>query len=175
MRGFLSLEPNAETRRGLGAIQNRLHDSLARQGVHFSDRFGVTLLVWPFGTFEELDEAFQRLQGYVVPSPTVLPFRGRPNDDRPAEVGFEVDGLGPIQEALFQTLKSTLDPDPPKTPFIRLARVSPASRKVGVALRGSSLIGVSGPRFVAESLTLWQQSPQGYEAYRTMALSDGGS
>jgi len=175
VRGYLSLEPNPETRRALATIQNRLHDALARQGVHFTDRFGATLLTWPFGTFEELDEAFEKLRGRPIPSLTISPLQGRPNTDRPAEAGFLIEGLEPLQEALFQDLKAALDPDPPKPPFIRLARISPASRKVGVALHGSNLLGVSAPPFVAESLTLWHQSPQGYEAYRTMALSDGGS
>lgn len=175
MRGFLSLEPTPAAQQELAAIQNRLHDALSRQGVHFADRFGAPLLNWPFGTLEELDQAAEFLQDVSRLHFYLGTLQGRPNHDRPAEVGFEVLGLQAFQESLFARLKPILDPDPIKPPFIRLVRISPPSRKVGAALHGSGLIGTKAPSFVAASLTLWRQSPQGYEAYRTMALVDGGS
>lgn len=164
MRGFLSLEPDDATQARLFAVQNRLRDALNRQGVHFPDRLGPTLLSWPFATLGELDEARESLQ-VDLPALHLEGLHGLPNDDRPAEVGFSVSGMESLQFELFARLKSLLDPDPPKLPFVRLARVSPASRKVGIALRGSGLVGQGGGPFVPRALTLWRQTPQGFEIH----------
>lgn len=165
MRGFLSLEPDDATQARLVAVQNRLHDALNRQGVHFPDRLGPTLLSWPFATLGELDGARELLHA-ELPAVQLEGLYGLPNDDRPAEVGFAVSGVESLQFELFARLRSLLDPDPPKPPFIRLTRVSPPSRKVGAALRASGLLGHGGGPFVPRALTLWRQTPQGFEVHR---------
>lgn len=175
MRGFLSLDPDPKTREHLVAVQNRLQDSLARQGVHFAEpeRLAPTLIAWPFGRNEELEEAATLLKGLSAPSARPAPLEGRPNSDRPAEIGFGLLGIESFQAQLYERLRATLDPDSPKDAFIRLVRVSPPSRKVGAALRGSGLLGSDLGAFVPESITLWRQSPQGFEVCRTLSIADG--
>lgn len=165
MRGFLSLEPDDETLPRLVALQNRLRDSLTRQGVHFPDRLGPTLLAWPYATLRELDLAAE-LVPRDLPELTLHRLQGRPNDARPAEVGLVVEGCDGYQAALAARLKDALDPDPPKPPFVRLARVSPPSRKVGAAL--SPLAGGGGGPFGSRALLIWRQSPDGFEIHRTL-------
>ena len=192
MHGFLTLDPDAATQSRLLTLQNRLRNALSRQGVHFPDRLAPTLLVWPFATLEELDQAAEQIRFSPFPSagegpgvrgPEVSDERergawpnlvsleslhGRPNDDRPAEAGLSLAGCEDLQTTLAAILKQTLDPDPPKPPFIRLARVSPPSRKVGAALRASALPGADAGPFVPCSLTLWRQTPQGFEIHQTL-------
>lgn len=177
MRGFLSLDPDSATRERLIALQNRLRDALTRQGVHFAEpeRLAPTLLAWPFGRNDELEEAATLLRGVSAPCVLAKPMEGRPNNDRPAEIGCEILGLEELQAQLFERLRATLDPDQLKESFVRLVRISPPSRKVGVALRGSGLLGSGIGDFVPAALTLWRQSPQGFEPCRTLSIADGRS
>lgn len=174
MKGFLSLEPDLPTHAQLVAIQNRLRDVLDRQGVSFPERLHAPLVVWPFATLEELDAASE-----IVPPNrrelTVSATRGFPNDDRPAEVGLALQGAETMQAELWARLRTTLDPDPPKPPRVRLARVAPPSRKVGIALRQANLLGADDDSYVADAIALWRQTPHGFEMYRRMRLGDGGS
>lgn len=174
MKGFLSLEPDEGTHARLATVQNRLRDALTRQGVHFPDRMGVLLLAWPFADRDQLFEAAVRLKEIVVPIVDLRPLGARPNADRPAEIGFDAEGLRPLQDRLFDALRDPLDPDPPKDAFVRLARVSPPSRKVGAALRGAGALGLSVDEFSPVALTIWHQTPTGYETYRTMPVANGG-
>ena len=175
MRGFLSLDPDPTTRERLLILQNRLRDALTRQGVHFAepDRLAPVLLAWPFGRNDELEEAAALLRGVSLPPTQSKPLEGRPNNDRPAEVGCGIFGLEELQAQLFDLLRATLDPDQPKEAFIRLVRISPPSRKVGIALRSSGLLGSDLGSFVPASITLWRQSPQGFEVCRTLSIADG--
>ena len=174
MRGFLALEPDDATLAGLVARQNRLRDGLARQGVSFADRLNAPLVVWPFARVNELDEAFRRLSPCAFSS-SLGPLRGGPNDDRPGEIGHALEGTEPFQGKIWEELRELLDPDPPKPPFVRLVRVSPPSRKVGHTLRSIGLLGTGSGRFIAESLGIWTQTPQGFEIYRRMRLGHGGT
>lgn len=167
MRGFLSLEPDEATLARLLTLQNRLRDGLTRQGVHFPDRLGAPLLAWPFATLDELDRAEIDPD---LPELSLGPLRGLPNDDRPAEIGCPLLGADAAQAALFAALRSLLDPDPPKAPFVRLARVAPPSRKVGAALRGLGPVGSAVTPFRAGEIVLWRQTPQGFEAHRRLPL-----
>lgn len=173
MRGFLSLEPDAATLAMLTGAQNRLRDALSRQGVSFPDRLGIVLIQWPFGTDDQLSEAAERLTSVVAPRIDLAPLTGNPSSDRPAEIGFPAEGLEAVQETAFRLLREPVDPDPPKPAFVRLARVSPPSRKVGAALRAAGATEAGERPFVAEKLALWRQTPQGFEVCRTMPV-DGG-
>ena len=174
MRGFLSLEPDAATRLVLAAMQNQLRDALSRQGVSFPERLGATLVAWPFGTTKEIDRAADALAGLTLSRLTLGPLRGRPGDERPSEIGSELQGLDTLVRIIAERIAEPLDPDPPPRPFVRLVRVAPASRKVGIALRASGLMHLEAGVFQGESLGFWRQTPQGFEKCRTMPLSDGG-
>ncbi len=95
MRGYLSLDPGEETLDRLVEVQNRLRDALTRQGVHFTERtrLAPTLIQWPFGTEDEIEEAAGKLTGLAAPTASLLPLAGKPNADRPAEIGFAVHGV----------------------------------------------------------------------------------
>ena len=176
MRGFLSLDPDPATLGLLIARQNLLRDALTRQGVHFTEpeRLAPVLLAWPFATLDQLSEASQRLS--KVPAPIRLgPLVGLPNGDRPAEIGHGVLDLEAFQSELYRAFGRLLDPDPPKPAFVRLARVSPPSRKVGAGLHGTGLLGSNEGLYVPVSLTIWKQTPTGFEPCRTMRGSHGGS
>lgn len=172
MRGFLSLEPDEATLARLLATQNRLRDGLSRQGVSFPDRLGIVLIAWPFGDAVQIEEGATRLEGLMPPPVRLGPLAGRPNDARPAEVGFAAEGLEAFQTALFERLREPLDPDPPKPAFVRLVRVSPPSRKVGAALH--TVERPDAGDFSPQSLAMWRQTPQGFEVCRTMAFDNGG-
>ena len=176
MRGFLSLEPDETTLSRLVETQNRLRDSIARQGVHFTeaDRLAPVLISWPFASLDEIERATTT----VIPAPPPLHVDGlhaRPNDDRPAEIGHVLQGCEALQRTLFEALRELLDPDPPKPAFVRLARVSPPSRKIGIGLRGSRLLGAGEALFNGINLTFWRQNPTGFERCRTMPFGNGGS
>lgn len=174
MRGYVTLDPDGATLARLVETQRRLRDALARQGVHFVEleRIAPTLLAWPFATLDEIESV--EWVPYVV-DPELGALRGRPNDDRPAEIGHELRNVETLQGHLYEHLKGPLDPDPPKAAFVRLARVSPPSRKVGAALHGSGLLGLAPGPFQATTLTFWRQNPSGFEPCRTMPLAYGGS
>lgn len=171
MRGFLSLEPDEQTLRRLVEAQNRLRDGLTRQGVSFPERLDAPLLSWPFATRDQLSEAAERLPK-VMPILRLGPMEGRPSSDRPGEVGFGLLGAEELQRTLFAELREPVDPDPPKPAFVRLARVAPASRKVGAALRSMGPLDEGG-EFLAQILRIWNQTPQGFEVYATMRAEDG--
>lgn len=174
MRGFLTLDPDKATQARLLAVQNRLRDALDRQGVHFHEVRGATLLAWPFATLPDLDEAAELVGRRQTPEIGTGGLEGLPHGERPSEVGFGLSELGSLQDELAALLKETLDPDPPKPAFIRLVRVAPPSRKVGVALGGSGLLGALIGAFVPASMTIWRQTSQGFEIHRTMRLNHGG-
>ena len=168
MRGFVSLEPDAATLARLIAVQNRLRNVSARQGVSFPERLGATLLAWPFGTSAEIDRAVEAVSALDL-SPLALGGLGAiPNEERPAGVGFALKGLETFQRDLFARLAQPLDPDPPGAVSLRIVRIAPPSRKVGVALRGSGLLGAEGGPFVVRALGFWSQTPEGFELRRTI-------
>ena len=169
MRGFLLIAPDGTTRGRLLAMQNHLRDAVNRQGVHFTERLGAPLLAWPFGTPDEVAEAADLLRGVALPPFALASLEGRPQEDRPAEVGFRLSGAEGLQEEIERRLKQVLDPDPPQPPFVRLARISPPSRKVGAALRGSRLLGAEGPPFVAAGLEFWTQTPEGFAPQHSLS------
>ena len=169
MRGFLSLEPDGATLSRLLAAQNRLRDALTRQGVHFPERLGATLLAWPFGTPDELDAAADTLD-VALPAMSLASPRGLPNDDRPAEVGCPLLGAEETQARLYASIRALLDPDPPKPAVVRLARIAPPSRKAGAALRSLGSLGDAVSPFHAGALVLWRQTPLGFEAHRRLPL-----
>lgn len=172
MRGFLSLEPDEATLARLLTVQNRLRDAVTRQGVHFPERLGATLLAWPFGTADEMDAASESID-VPIPELSLSPPRTLPNDERPAEIGCTLVGAEEIQARLFASLRVLLDPDPPKPALVRLARIAPPSRKVGAALRGFGPLGDAVVPFLAGELVLWRQTPQGFEAHRRLRVEQG--
>lgn len=170
MRGLLTLEPDDATEAFLRDVQNRLRNTLTRQGVHFNERLGPTLLSWPFATTDELLHAATLLHDLPLGRVTLETLHGRPNDDRPAEIGFGVSGAEGLQGALFRRLKAALDPDEPKSPYVRLVRIAPASRKVGTAFRGSGLVALPSNGFVPRGIALWNQTPTGFVLFRRVPL-----
>ena len=175
MRGFLSLDPDEETLTRLVATQNRLRSAVSRQGVHFVEveRLPPVLLTWPFATSPEIEE-IPTFEIEISETIRLESLQSRPNDERPSEFGFTMHGVASLQSSLFQGLRVILDPDPLQPAFVRLARVSPPSRKVGAAIRSSHLLGQGEGPFKAISLTIWKQNPTGFEPCRTMPLIYGG-
>ena len=162
MRGYISFQWALVCHNRLYDCQNRLRDAVARQGVAFPDRLGATLLVWPYGTDGEMERAAASLTGIEIPTLAFSPLQCLPNETRPAEVGFTIEEAESLQIEIYTHLEVILDPDPPKPPFVRLCRIAPPSRKVGAALRGSGLLGMKGPEFVATGLEFWTQTPEGF-------------
>ncbi len=183
VRLFVGIEVSDEIRDTVARVQEFLAPALSRQGVRLVKPEKAHLTLVFLGNVDEesigevsacLDRAVAGGDGLTIELTTLGVF---PTDRRPGVVWFGLNSgqsLLELQGRLAEGLEAFVEkPESrPYSPHLTLARISPASQKIGLALKGSlsrTAAEICGDRVVSNwkpsGIVLFQTMPDGsYEA-----------
>ena len=166
-RLFLDLEPSSIVRRSIADWQPKPHERLDRQGMRWakSDKYHVTLLFLGDLSLDQVAEDTTRIVSqHKAPNLQVNRVTGLPDNKRPGVIALAISDssthLQPLQRALQSELMGT---EEEYTPHLSLARMKPASTKLGHKLRDYIHSGEHPDQlsWIPEAVTLFNSLPDG--------------
>ncbi len=174
-RAFLALDLSESAREDAAALQSELRQRIDRQGVKWVDpaKFHLTLVFLGQVPSEEVEalaesvrQASQALSALELATSELGSF---PGPDRPAVLWLGIESvrgsISDVQSAIANVaLPWTERPDEKAFhAHLTLARVSPPSRKVGLALQRlpASLRGPAASQWIASEVVLYRTCPDG--------------
>lgn len=166
-RLFLALEPSSIVLRAIADWQPKPHERLDRQGMRWakSDKYHVTLLFLGDLPVEQVAEDTTKIVSqHKAPNLQVNRVTGLPDNKRPGVIALAISDsstyLQPLQKELQTALLAT---EEDYTPHLSLARMKPASTKLGHKLRDYIHSGEHPDllSWIPEAVTLFNSLPDG--------------